>query len=111
MAHEDTFDKIADYISAELKTSLKDYEFITKLNKTTAASFKDYLVVAEKISKNVDRINENQNARARLESLVHAIDEIDLKVNSLESLAYKIENYSKRLEKTYKDLAPSVTRD
>lgn len=103
---EDTFEKVSDYINAELTASLKDYEFITKLNKTTSSSFKDYMVVAEKIAKNVNRINENQKARARLEDLVQAIDEIDLKVNSLEALAYRIDSYSKRLEDTFKQLEP-----
>lgn len=102
MSHEETFEKVSDYVNAELRASLKDYEFITKLNKTATASFKDYLAVAEKIGKNVDRINENQKARARLENLVQAIDEIDSKVKSLEDLAYRIDSYSKRLEDTYR---------
>lgn len=108
MSRDDTFEKISDYINAEMTASLKDYEFLTKLNKTTASSFKDYLVVAEKIAKNVDRINENQKAKARLDNLVQSIDEIDLKVSSLETLAYKIDSYSKKLEGTYKRLEPSI---
>lgn len=101
---EGTFEKISEYINAELQASLKDYEFITKLNKTTTDCFKDYIAVAEKIAKNVDRINENQKAKSRLDNLVQAIDEIDSKVTSLEALAYKIDSYSKRLEDTFRRL-------
>lgn len=103
-AAEKTFENISEYIDAELRASLKDYEFISKLNKTTTDSFKDYMVVAEKIARNVDRINENQKAKSRLDNLVKAIDEIDSKVTSLEALAYKIDSYSKRLEDTFKSL-------
>lgn len=102
--NEETFDHISDYINAELRASLKDYEFITKLNKTASDSFKDYMAVAEKIAKNVDRINENQKAKSRLDNLTQTIDEIDSKVTSLEALAYKIDSYSKRLEDTFKSL-------
>lgn len=104
MSHEESFEKVADYINAEMTASLKDYDFIAKLNRTTSASFKDFMLVAEKISKNVDRINENQQAKARLEDLVSSINDIDLKISSLESIAYKIDSYSKRLEETYKQL-------
>lgn len=107
MSKDDTFEKVSDYINAELTASLKDYEFIAKLNKTAATSFEDYMVVAEKIAKNVNRINENQMAKARLDGLVRAIDELDVKVSSLETLAYKIDSYSKRLEDTFKRLEPS----
>jgi len=110
MSYEDAFERVSDYIQAELKASLHDYEFITKLNRTTTDSFKDYMIVAEKIAKNVNKINENQEAKARLENLVQTINEIDLKVSSLETLAYKIDSYSKRLEETYKKLGMSAPR-
>lgn len=103
-ATEKTFEHISEYIDAELRASLKDYEFISKLNKTATDSFKDYMVVADKIARNVDRINENQKAESRLDNLVKAIDVIDSKVTSLEALAYKIDSYSKRLEDTFKSL-------
>lgn len=109
MSHEETFEKVSDYINAELDASLRDYEFITKLNKTTSTTFKDYQLVAEKIAKNVNKINENQKARQRLDVLIKAIDEIDLKVNSLEALAYRIDSYSKRLEETFKRLESEST--
>ena len=104
MSQEEAFDKVAEYIEAELSASLNDYKFIAKLNRTATASFKDYQLVAEKIAKNVDKINENQKARQRLDNLIKAIDEIDVKVKSLESLAYKVDSYSKRLEQTFKKL-------
>lgn len=107
MANEEAFNKISDYLKAEMEASSKDYQLLDKMNKTTAACFKDYIVVAEKIAKNVDRINENQKARARLDNLNQTIDELDTKVNSLEALAYKIDSYSKRLEETFKRLNPT----
>lgn len=107
MSNEEAFSKISDYMKAEMEASLKDYELLDKMNKTTVACFKDYMVVAEKIAKNVDRINENQKARARLDKLNSTIDELDNKVNSLEALAYKIDSYSKRLEETFKRLNTS----
>ena len=93
---EDTFGKISDYINAEFSASTKDYEFLTRLNRTAASCFKDYQMVAEKIAKNVNRINENQKARQRLETLVKAIDDIDAKVTALEGLAYLIEEARQR---------------
>lgn len=110
MSSEETFEKISDYINAELKASLKDYEFITKLNKTTTATFKDYNVVADKIAKNINRINENQVAKNRLDNLVEALNELDAKISSLESLAYKIDSYSMRLEETFKKLESSSSQ-
>ena len=106
---KETFEKVSDYINAELKASLKDYEFITKLNKTTTASFKDYNAVAEKIAKNINRINENQMAQARLDNLVTALDDLESKISSLEALAYKIDSYSMRLEDTFKKLESSTS--
>lgn len=104
MSKEEAFEKVADYIGAEVEASLRDYQFISQLNKSTTTLFKDYSVVAEKISKNVNRINENQMARARLDGLIKTIDEIDAKVTELESMAYKIDSYSKRLEETFNSL-------
>lgn len=107
---EETLDKISDYIDAELKASIKDYEFLTKLNKTAASSFHDYNSVADKISKNISRINENQLAQARLDSLVQSLNDLETKVTSLESLAYKIDSYSMRLENTFKKLQSSTSQ-
>lgn len=104
MSKEEAFDKVAEYVDAELSASLNDYKFIAKLNRTTAASFKDYQLVAEKVAKNVNKINENQQARQRLDLLVKSIDEIDLKVKTLEDLTYKIDSYSKRLEQAFRNL-------
>lgn len=104
MSQEEALDKVADYLGIELSASLNDYKFLANLNRTTTASFRDYQLVAEKIAKNVNKINENQKARQRLDSLREAVDEIDAKVKSLESLAYKIDSYSKRLEQTFKKL-------
>ena len=56
------------------------------------------------MAKNVNRINENQKAKARLEDLVQVIDEVDSRVDTLESLAYRVDAYSKRLEETFKRL-------
>lgn len=103
MSQESVFDKISDYIHAELAASLKDYQFLDKLNRTTIEPFKDYICVAEKIAKNVNRINENQTITKT--DLVKKIDEIDQKVTQLEALAYKIDSYSKRLEDTFKQLS------
>lgn len=107
MSKEETLEKVTDYIGAEVEASLRDYQFITQLNKSTTTLFKDYSVVAEKISKNVNRINENQMARARLDGLIKSINEIDGKVSKLESMAYKIDSYSKRLEETFKSIETS----
>lgn len=108
---QEAFDKISDYIGAELKASLKDYEFLTKINEATTTSFKDYNAIADKIGKNINRINENQMAKARLDNLAKAIDEVDQSVSSLESLAYRIDSYSQRLEESYIKLqqTPSST--
>lgn len=103
LKQETVFDKISDYISAELNASIKDYQFLNKLNRTTLEPFNDYISVAEKIAKNVDRINANQTLSKS--DLIKRIDEIDQKVNQLEALAYKIDSYSKRLEDTFKQLS------
>lgn len=95
-------EKVSDYISAELNASIKDYQFLNKLNRTTSEPFRDYICVAEKIAKNIDRINENQTLNKS--DLIKKIDEIDQRVNQLEALAYKIDSYSKRLEDTFKQL-------
>lgn len=108
MSAEETFEKISDYINAELKASLKDYEFITKLNKTTTASIKDFNAIASKVARNIDRINENQMAQARLDNLVEGLDELETKINSLEALAYKIDSYSMRLEDNFKRLGSTT---
>lgn len=108
MSNEDTINKISDYMKAEMEASLRDYELLDKMNKKTVECFKDYMVVAEKIAKNVDRINENQKARARLDKLNETIDDLDNKVNSLEALAYRIDSYSKRLEESFKRLNSST---
>lgn len=105
MSSEDTLEKALDYINAEVQLSLKDYQFIVKLNKTATESFRDYMSVADKIAKNVHKINENHEARTRLDNLVKEIDRIDAKVNSLEELAYKVDSYSKRLEETYSSMS------
>lgn len=104
MSNEETFHRVSEYIDAELKSSIKDYQFLTKINKTATASFKDYNSVAEKIAKNIGRINENQMAQARMDNLVKSLDELETKVTNLEALAYKIDSYSMRLENTFKKL-------
>lgn len=105
--NQETFNKISEYIDAELKASICDYEFLAKLNKTATKSFQDYNSVADKIAKNISRINENQMAQTRLDTLVQSLDELETKVSALESLAYKIDSYSMRLENTFKKLESS----
>lgn len=101
---KETFDKVQDYLHAEIGASLKDYELLQRLNDTAASTFGDYIVVAQKIAKNVDKINESQLAKTRLDNLVATIEQMDAKVSSLESLAYKIDAYSKRLEDAFRTL-------
>lgn len=101
--NEELVKKVSEYIQAEVEVSIKDYDFIKKLNETATQSFRDYTKIAEKIGKNVDRINKNQEAREQLNKLTEAIDNIDTKVTALETMAFKIDSYSRRLEIAFKN--------
>ena len=77
------------------------------MNKTAAQRFNDFQAVADRIAGNVNKINDNLEAVEKLNNLFKQIDMVEEKVTKLESMAYKVDSYSKRLEERFKQLDPN----
>nr|XP_027200310.1 biogenesis of lysosome-related organelles complex 1 subunit 2-like [Dermatophagoides pteronyssinus] len=96
---EELFKNIKNYITSEIELTLEDYKLLETMNNCTMEKFQGMTQIAQQIQEeNRDLNNRYQQLLPKLE----IIDKLDRKVTRLETMAYAIDAYSKRLEKQYK---------
>lgn len=95
------FNKSADWITGELGATVEDYQLIEKMNKVTTTKYSDMVQIAANIAKGMSQLNEKYQ---ELQPYLDQIDQIDESVSRLEQAAFKLDNYSKKLEAKFKSL-------
>nr|CAG4646720.1 EOG090X0J9J [Macrothrix elegans] len=95
------FEKISEYLQAEMTSSESEYQLLEQMNKVTAAKYKDLTQIAVNVGKGLVELNEKfQNLQGYLEQ----IDQIEDNLSKLEHAAYKLDAYTVRLENKFKAL-------
>lgn len=97
----ETFQKSAEYLHGELEGTIEDYKLLETLNKITITKYTDMKEFTENISRGLQELNEKYS---NLHPFLEQINQIDENVTALEQAAYKLDNYSKRLESKFKAL-------
>lgn len=85
----------------ELTTTHEDYRLLERLNKETIAKYAELKTVSYNVAHSLEALNEKY---AILKPMLDNINEIDEAVTKLEQAAYKLANYSKRLEAKLEDI-------
>ena len=91
----------SDWISAELESTTEDYKLIEQMNRVTATKYSDMEQITANIAKGMSQLNVGYT---QLQPYLEQIDQIDESVGRLESAAFKLDAYSKRLEDKFKSL-------
>ncbi|XP_048763903.2 biogenesis of lysosome-related organelles complex 1 subunit 2-like isoform X2 [Ostrea edulis] len=97
----ETFQKSAEYLHGELEGTIEDYKLLEALNRITITKYTDMKELTENISKGLQDLNDKYS---NLRPFLDQITQIDENVTALEQAAYKLDNYSKRLESKFKAL-------
>jgi biogenesis of lysosome-related organelles complex 1 subunit 2 len=95
------FSKTADWVSGELDSTIDEYRLLEQMNRVTLTKYGDMKQVTTNISKGVNDLNEKYT---NLMPYLEQIDQIDESISRLEQAAYKLDNYSKRIETKYKQI-------
>ena len=95
------FQKTADYLQGELLLIKEDYKLLENVNHATAAKYADMRQVSGNVITNLQELNLKFQDLA---PILKQIDQIEDSVAKLEQAAYKLDNYSKRLEAKFKML-------
>ncbi|KAI9559080.1 hypothetical protein GHT06_015869 [Daphnia sinensis] len=90
------FQKIHEYLQAELTSSESEYQLLEQMNKVTADKYRDLTQVAANVGKGIIELN----SKFYLEQ----IDQIEDNISKLEHAAYKLDAYTVRLENKFKAL-------
>jgi biogenesis of lysosome-related organelles complex 1 subunit 2 len=97
----EAFTATSDWISAELESTTEDYKLIEQMNRVTATKYSDMEQITANIAKGMSQLNVGYT---QLQPYLEQIDQIDESVGRLESAAFKLDAYSKRLEDKFKSL-------
>lgn len=126
-------EKIKEYLSSEMSTTLEDYKTLEKMNQVTAEVCRVLLFFFRPIHScrvfiesffffscfqkyhdmkvKCDEINQaHQNLKSKYECLSEyfaQIDNLEKKIDTLEEMAYSIDLYTKKLENQFKKLENS----
>lgn len=95
------FAKSSDWISGELEATSEEYELLEKMNRLTATKYSDMRQITGNVAKGISGLNDKYK---ELQPYIDQIDQIDASVQQLETAAFKLDAYSKRLEAKFKDL-------
>nr|SVE85888.1 EOG090X0J9J [Daphnia pulicaria] len=95
------FQKVHEYLQAELTSSESEYQLLEQMNKVTAAKYKDLTQVAGNVGKGIIELNAKFKS---LEVYLEQIDQIEDNISKLEHAAYKLDAYTVRLENKFKAL-------
>ena len=96
-----TFSATSDWISAELESTTEDYKLIEQMNRVTATKYSDMEQITNNIAKGMTQLNASY---AQLQPYLEQIDHIDESLARLETAAFKLDAYSKRLEDKFNSL-------
>lgn len=95
------FSATSDWISAELESTTEDYKLIEQMNRVTATKYSDMEQITNNIAKGMTQLNASY---AQLQPYLEQIDHIDESLARLETAAFKLDAYSKRLEDKFNSL-------
>lgn len=98
---KETFKKTADYLHGELEGTIEDYKLLENMNRITINKYTEMKSTANEIAERLQTLNDKYK---QLQPYLDQIDQIEESVNHLEQAAYKLDNYSKRLEARFKNL-------
>lgn len=114
------FQKVHEYLQAELTSSESEYQLLEQMNKVTAAKYKDLTQVAANVGKGIIELNAKCKETfiywqctylnvffftvKSLEVYLEQIDQIEDNISKLEHAAYKLDAYTVRLENKFKAL-------
>ena len=91
----DMFQKTSDYVQGELLGTAEEYLLLEKLNKMTTAKYSDMSSLSRDLTVMMTELNEKY---AHLKPYLEQIDQLEENVSALESAAYQLDKYSKKLE-------------
>ncbi|KAK4010618.1 biogenesis of lysosome-related organelles complex 1 subunit 2 isoform X2 [Daphnia magna] len=95
------FQKVHEYLQAELTSSESEYQLLEQMNKVTADKYRDLTQVAANVGKGIIELNAKFKS---LEVYLEQIDQIEDNISKLEHAAYKLDAYTVRLENKFKAL-------
>ncbi|XP_027701525.1 biogenesis of lysosome-related organelles complex 1 subunit 2-like [Vombatus ursinus] len=98
---QDTFSKMALYLTGELTSTSEDYKLLENMNKPTSLKYLEMKDIAVNISRNLKDSNQKS---AALQPHLDQITLTEEQVAALEQAAYQLDAYSKKLEAKYKKL-------
>lgn len=120
------FQKIHEYLQAELTSSESEYLLLEQMNKVTADKYRDLTQVAAIVGKGIVELNSKCMEKhiyyvvvitlyslstfislltvKSLEVYLEQIDQIEDNISKLEHAAYKLDVYTVRLENKFKAL-------
>nr|CAG4636675.1 EOG090X0J9J [Eubosmina coregoni]SVE70186.1 EOG090X0J9J [Eubosmina coregoni] len=96
------FEKVSNYLQAELTSSESEYQLLEQMNKATTAKYQDMRLIAANVGKGIVELNEKFKS---LQGYLDQIDQIEENISKLESAAYKLDAYTVRLENKFKSLS------
>ena len=97
----ETFKKTAEYLHGELEGTIEDYKLLENMNRITINKYTEMKSTADSIVVNLQTLNDKYK---QLQPFLDQIDQIEESVSTLEQAAYKLDNYSKRLEARFRNL-------
>ena len=97
----ETFKKTAEYLHGELEGTIEDYKLLENMNRITINKYTEMKSTADSIAVNLQTLNDKYK---QLQPFLDQIDQIEESVSTLEQAAYKLDNYSKRLEARFRNL-------
>nr|SVE74571.1 EOG090X0J9J [Daphnia barbata] len=95
------FQKVHEYLQAELTSSESEYQLLEQMNKVTADKYRDLTQVAANVGRGIVELNAKFK---NLEVYLEQIDQIEDNISKLEHAAYKLDAYTVRLENKFKAL-------
>lgn len=95
------FSKSSEWIQGELESTTEEYKLLEQMNSVTATKYSDMRQITSNIAKGMAALNLKY---AELEPYLKQIDEIDESVTQLETAAFKLDAYSKKLEAKFNSL-------
>lgn len=98
------FDKTGEYLKFELSAVLEDYKLLDKMNATTASKYREIDTMVSRLGAQNAEMDQRMT---ELLPLMKEIDDIEATVAKLETAAYRLDNYTTKLENQFKTVFPN----